>query len=202
MTRFTQFVLVLSLAQSAAAEIRDQPEPINVYLYNYASVPQELMQAAVETAGKTLANGGLDTRWVRSEEMSADAKMGPSDLAMRVLPGAPKGYPKGVAGFAPLDEKTGYGRVAMVFQERIAKLVRRTDPKAWNGYFPLSPEMAESLVMGTMMAHEIGHLLLGVGSHSKKGLMAYPWGPRELHALARGSLRFSDEESDRILSRF
>ena len=195
MTRFQLFALLFS---STLGALSVAAEPITIYTYNYAQVPEAQFKLAVKTAGKTLSAAGIETRWVSAEE--ASGAFGPSDLAMRVLPGVPEGFPKGVAGFAPLSEKTGHGSVAMVFQERIAELVRRTDPKAWNSYCPLPRSMAEALVLGHMMAHEIGHLLLGVGSHSKKGLMTYPWGPRELHALARGKLLFTTDEASRIQS--
>jgi hypothetical protein len=48
------------------------------------------------------------------------------------------------------------------------------------------------------MAHEIGHLLLGNGSHSLNGLMGARWKADEMALLVRGSLRFSAEETERL----
>ncbi len=53
---------------------------------------------------------------------------------------------------------------------------------------------------GGMLAHEIGHLLLGKGSHSKQGLMLCPWGKDQIKGAARGRLRLSQQESRRAMA--
>jgi len=50
-------------------------------------------------------------------------------------------------------------------------------------------------VLGHVMAHEIGHLLLGLNSHSNLGIMRGSWSREELEAAERGRLLFSSEQS-------
>jgi hypothetical protein len=45
-------------------------------------------------------------------------------------------------------------------------------------------------ILGCMMAHELGHLLLGRGSHSGAGIMHVPWGHKELDQAEAGNLNF------------
>jgi hypothetical protein len=56
-------------------------------------------------------------------------------------------------------------------------------------------------ILGNVMAHELGHLLLGSNSHSGVGIMRAHWQGEELHRLSWGSLRFTNEQADRMRGR-
>src|SRR5690606_4203205 len=56
----------------------------------------------------------------------------------------------------------------------------------------------QPVVLGAIIAHELGHLLLGIGSHSKVGLMSLPWGPKALTAADQGTLSFSKKEARQL----
>src|SRR5438067_624574 len=51
------------------------------------------------------------------------------------------------------------------------------------------------LVLAHVMAHEIGHVLLGLNSHSSMGIMRGYWQAEEVSALERGRLLFSSQQS-------
>jgi hypothetical protein len=53
-------------------------------------------------------------------------------------------------------------------------------------------------LLGHVVAHEIGHLLLGTNSHSASGLMSAGWTAWELLLAAHMKLIFSDEQAVRI----
>ncbi len=59
-------------------------------------------------------------------------------------------------------------------------------------------QLNTSLVLGNIIAHELGHLLLGANAHSKWGLMRARWTREDLVAADRGELSFSNLERDRI----
>jgi hypothetical protein len=48
----------------------------------------------------------------------------------------------------------------------------------------------KSVVLGDAMAHELGHLLLGVSSHAPRGVMKAEWHSEELEQAAQGTLIF------------
>jgi hypothetical protein len=50
-------------------------------------------------------------------------------------------------------------------------------------------------LLGSAMAHEIGHLLKGSNSHSPQGLMSAHWYANELRAAAMGSLDFTADDA-------
>jgi hypothetical protein len=54
------------------------------------------------------------------------------------------------------------------------------------------------VLLGAMMAHELGHLLLGVNSHSREGIMSIPWDARKLQHVDLGRLGFTGEQASKI----
>ena len=48
------------------------------------------------------------------------------------------------------------------------------------------------------MAHEIGHLLLGVNAHQPYGIMRSAWKIGDFRAAERGELLFSEEQASKI----
>jgi len=52
-------------------------------------------------------------------------------------------------------------------------------------------------LLGYVIAHELGHLLLGPG-HATKGVMRAAWDLRDLEAISQGCLRFSPAEGARM----
>lgn len=91
-----------------------------------------------------------------------------------------------VLGFAQPAGEGEVRRVATVFYSRVEEVTAATNS--------LTGE-----VLGTALAHELGHLLLGKGAHSRGGLMRCPWDTEELLALHRGQLLFDSAQSSSIV---
>ena len=53
------------------------------------------------------------------------------------------------------------------------------------------------VLLGFVMAHELGHLLLGAG-HTPDGVMQSAWGQKQMDALRQRWLRFTAESAGRI----
>ncbi|HLK64816.1 MAG TPA: hypothetical protein VKU19_15330 [Bryobacteraceae bacterium] len=53
-------------------------------------------------------------------------------------------------------------------------------------------------VLAATMAHELGHLLLGAGSHRTRGVMSPRLGHQQLRLAARGELLFTPEQATAI----
>jgi hypothetical protein len=51
------------------------------------------------------------------------------------------------------------------------------------------------IVLGCIIAHEVGHLLLGPKSHSSTGIMQAQWGLAQIHQAMVGTLLFTPEQS-------
>ena len=56
-------------------------------------------------------------------------------------------------------------------------------------------------ILGHAVAHEIGHLVMGLNSHSPRGLMRSGWKANELRDMAERHLLFSKREGERMRTR-
>ena len=56
-------------------------------------------------------------------------------------------------------------------------------------------------VLGTVAAHEIGHLLLGANAHAFAGVMLPVWKGKTLHDVNAGSLLFTSAQASRMRAR-
>ncbi|HYS24186.1 MAG TPA: hypothetical protein VEP46_01245 [Vicinamibacterales bacterium] len=89
-----------------------------------------------------------------------------------------------VLGFAAVPEE-GMGRIAYVIYDRVQRIA------AGHG-------ADEVGLLGSVMAHEISHLLLGRGSHVGGGLMKDHWNHLDVRQLASLKLEFSESQADHI----
>jgi hypothetical protein len=53
-------------------------------------------------------------------------------------------------------------------------------------------------IVGCVMAHELGHLLLGPGSHAETGIMKAHWGAAELRLIVGSGLHFTPQQAKLI----
>jgi len=65
----------------------------------------------------------------------------------------------------------------------------------------LNADVSPEFILGSVMAHEAGHLLLGSNSHSRTGLMQSIWDGSHLQDMARRTPGFADAESRQLRSR-
>ena len=126
---------------------------------NYAALSREVLDETMARVASVYKVIGVRTVWVESER-SADQRQNSAlhlsilllsrDMADKKI--SLEGLKDGVFGQA--HQPTGR---AYIFCERIA-----TMPDA-PGYFPIP--------LGDVIAHEVGHLVLGTNSHSRRGIM-------------------------------
>jgi len=179
-----------------AAELERPSVPeveLTVRLYNLAEAPDDEVQRAAEAANAVFRRIGIGLVWLRCEgptpDKACDMVSGPAVFNLRLMPAhmpPPEGLPKNIFGFALMSTRGEFAVTANVYFERVARI---SDGRKYR----------RPVVLGAVMAHELGHLLLGINSHSKKGLMTLPWGPKVLLAANRGMLGFSKKEAGRIL---
>jgi hypothetical protein len=192
-------LIVLTLTQSlfsATATHGPAGDAIAIRVYNYAGIPAEQISGAQQAADDIFARSNVRLSWLNctldAERKPADptcmAVRGPSVLNLRLMPEqmAPQqGLRKGIFGFSLMSTTGGYSSTTNVYVERVDAL---TDGRKYR----------QPVVLGAVIAHELGHLLLGIGSHSKAGLMSLPWGPKALTAADKSVLGFSKRETQQL----
>ena len=147
--------------------------------------PSVLHKAELETA-RIFRAAGIEIAWVNCSGESAIV-----DDVCRQVPGAnqfvlhivPTGKTSTdlVFGLAFLGQD-GSGKYCDVFFDRIEEA---------------NPDLGTSVsqLLGTVAAHELGHLLLGSHAHSRWGIMEPAWKEESLREIGMGTLLFSREQS-------
>ena len=65
-----------------------------------------------------------------------------------------------------------------------------------------SGDISLSVILGHIVAHELGHLVLGAGSHSATGIMSENFHPKQFkRGESTAALSFSRKQSERIRAR-
>ncbi len=187
-------LLVLSPALSAAEDAEGADLPLRVRVYDYVDLPPRVLAAARKNAEYILAGAGIKILWeqcrVRGDDANQDAScrqpLSASDIQLRIIRqemAQKVSSSEQCLGFAWLFE--GGAGIGAVFHHRVEEMQDR------NVSFPAP-------LLGGVMAHEIGHLLLKDLGHGATGIMKAAWREREMKSLATGRLLFTDKEALRI----
>jgi hypothetical protein len=193
-TLFSLTLILFSLSPIRAQG--SSKETIAVRVYDFAAIPVEEVKRAQQEADDIFARSNVRLTWLDctldAERQPADptcnAVSGSSVLNLRLLPEQmePKqGLPKGIFGFSMMSTTGGFSSTTNVYVDRVGAIA---DGRKYR----------QPVVLGAIIAHELGHLLLGIGSHSKFGLMSLPWGPKALTAADQGVLGFSKRETEQL----
>jgi hypothetical protein len=83
-------------------------------------------------------------------------------------------------------------RVYVVF-DRVKELAQNQLEAQARG--DISLRASTEKILGAMIAHEIGHILLNLPSHSAVGIMRGPWDLKDLHDVAYGALLFTPQQA-------
>lgn len=160
------------------SKAQDNPQ-LFVGVYNDAAIQKATLLAAEDKTSAIYRRAGVDLHWLKSPALRPE-------LAVRIIPRS-RNLANDIFGVAFLDS-TGFGRQADIFYNNIAEL-----SAAW--------AQNEAELLGCVMAHEIGHLLLGSNSHSPTGIMRRHWDDQQLHLASLGQLGFDREEIRKIHQR-
>ena len=150
--------------------------------------PRELSSAKAEAA-EVFQKAGVKLEWVEMqippEGVAALSPELPGMSAYLTLP------PPQMVSFLSEDRcRLGFaaGNRVWVFSERVRLLA-------------LEADVPYPVVLGHVMAHEIGHVLLGPNSHFPTGIMAPHFGTAEIRDISRGLLRFNPNQAAQMRQR-
>jgi hypothetical protein len=128
----------------------------------------------------------LDCRQKSEQPKQCEYEPDPSVLVLDVLPAGVtrRAAPSGSLGFAVPLNSGDFGAFAGVFYDRVKRLSSR-------GF-------SEPVILGHAIAHELGHLLLGLEAHSEEGIMKAEWHAKELKRAEMATLVFDAQQRSRI----
>jgi len=169
-------------------------DAVSIRIHDYAHIEDAALARAQEVVSGMYDKIGVRTDWLEPLQQSdgvfdavgaLDAT--PSDLVIIILTSAmaDRGViPDGTIGFAAVEPGVG-GRVAYVVYDRVRDFADDTT-------------VDDMRMMGIVMAHEIGHLLLVHQSHSDGGLMRGRWHQSEFRSARPHDLHFSEHQAVEI----
>jgi hypothetical protein len=177
---------------------------INLYIYNYARVPESTLREAGDQVAKIFHKMGVEIRLLRfpvfsEKEQLKFANRRPQDssgldLRISILP---RRRAKPLVEELSLNDRIfgvslrtedQPGQLAYVFYYHVNDFAHKND---------LIEHKAN--ILGLAIAHEMGHLLLPYNTHSDTGIMRATWDREDLSRGANGSLLFSQKEAQLIL---
>jgi len=184
----TSLLAVLSCAILGWAQKDHARNPqLTVFVYNRAEVSQVMLEQAERDAARVFAGCDLDTAWVNCPPGAASPACVHPPAAFHAtirLIARPLSLPDAAFGVAFLSDDRG--AYADVFFEHVKRL----------GGDDQHVDLAA--VLGHVMAHEIGHLLLGSHSHSPSGIMQGQWHDGQLVKISQGRLFFTAEQAGQM----
>jgi len=161
---------------------------ITLRVFNYAGGTTGVIAKAEREAGYVFEQAGVSVLWwdclAKNAEPGCTGPFGTYDLTLRILPGEPKnepGLPEDTFGFALFPS------AATVYSSRLEAHAASIDAT-----------LDYATLLGDVMAHEVGHLLLGPGHHSKTGIMQAHWQEQTLRDGIKRMLHFTPEQANRI----
>lgn len=186
--RFWIFISVFTFLEIGHA----QTAQLSVAVYNDAGVAQPMLKKAELVAATILGRAGISVDWENCSEkrMPAHACDNPqqeSYVSLRVTPKPINSAVASIFGVAFLSAE-GKGRYVDVFYSRILQLENNN-------------RISLPAVLGCVMAHELGHLLLGSNAHSMIGIMRRQWQAAELNQVQQGALLFTIEQARKMQQR-
>jgi hypothetical protein len=167
---------------------------IEVHIYNYSAVSQEMLARAERESARVFERVGVAMTWLDCPLNSREAIRNracslpdaPTTLALRLLsnPMADRlGIGGDIFGSALLPTNEGFGVVANVYADRTRELADRREFE---------------VILGWVIAHELGHLLLGEHGHTAAGIMHARWRARDLKPSGQAAMLFLPGEGKRI----
>jgi predicted aspartyl protease len=155
---------------------------ITILVYNYAKVPVAVLTSAERQAGKILGVASIELAWLDCAPASTTDQ--------RCLRGWTKQTPglRLITGFNKYqDRELGHADVPVLATIYYEKVVRRV--------YAENAESDLGTVLGALIAHELGHLLLTDPKHSTVGVMEPDWGRAQIRSARDGKLLFTAQQA-------
>jgi hypothetical protein len=166
-------VFAVATAPSLAAADESVALRISVHVMADIDVAPGVLRQAKQEAARIYEKLAIELLWV--DDIASAA------ITTRIVRQPIKGAGGSAMGVAPRTSK-GAGTLLFAFYGHIETYARQHDKPV-------------AQILGHVIAHELGHLLLPHGSHSKTGIMVAQWDRAQVEQIGRGWLSFTEEQT-------
>jgi predicted aspartyl protease len=187
-TGLALLVLVVSSSDGVARAAHQPSSAVNILVYNYANVPAAVLSTAQREASRILGASTVELNWVECAPASTTNQ--------KCLHGWTKQSPglRLITGFNKYqDREFGHADIPVLATIYYEKLVQRVHAE--------SADSDLGIVLGALMAHELGHLLLEDSRHSTVGVMEPCWGRAQISSARGGKLLFTAQQATTLRRR-
>lgn len=189
------FMTLLAGIVPARAE---SPLALTVRVYNAGGLATADIEMALDAAEPILRDTAIDVTFRRCGMAFVPAvpvdhcedTLKSHEVVVRIIdaPKASTSLDPTAFGLTYVVAETNRGWLATVFADRVRTTAARI-------------HMGAGTLAGLVLAHEVGHLLLGQGYHGEAGLMRADWPDQVLAGSVRQEWRFSPSEAALIQRR-
>jgi hypothetical protein len=177
-------LLLAGCAYGATLDSLPNGADMVVYVYNRAGTPRAELAKAEQAATWLFARGGVLIDWLDcpTEANNVDCPI-PSDPRMFVLSIESADPPATVrdTAFGYARPFSGGGNQAFALYPKIVEL---------SAHCP-------GIVLGSVIAHELAHLLLRTNAHGA-GVLNAGWTSSDLHFMCHGGIRFTLDQANKL----
>lgn len=179
---------------AAGANAENSKPRLAVCVHNNAGVPSATLKKAERIAQRIFEHAGVETIWTQSEPLGVDAEANcPANSSTTSWPWVEVnlidhtlGLRNSVLGLAPGNNNEVNRSTVYVFDQVANRIVQEES-------------IADiEFILGHAMAHEIGHILAQIETHSNRGLMRAKWHGQDFEEMVRGRLIFDSDQAARI----
>jgi hypothetical protein len=166
---------------------------LNVLVYDYTRLPISELEDAMVLAQGIFLKGGVATQWIKCAAVHESGQgsgcleaLGMAHVMVNIVSSDWRSSAgrRDRMGTALQDAKGRLDVTAYVFEDGVERVLQ-------------SGGCDRFQVLGQVMAHEVGHLLLGAESHSETGIMQSHWAGSQM-ARDPGRVTFTPDQARRI----
>jgi len=191
LTLWLALAIAPSNADGRAKTAKGGDLALKVSMFNDAQISDGKVAAAESVAARLFAHAGIRIDWLNcgsatetgEERASCSEAAFPEHFEIRLRQRS-LDLNESTLGLSFLGE-SGIGCHADVF---------------YAGVEPIEQEagLSAEAILGLVIAHELGHLLLGTNSHAVRGIMRANWKRQDLSLARKGMLGFTENQAQRM----
>jgi hypothetical protein len=189
---FLMTVLAISCPQLAGATqcLPNRPA-VTVQIRDYARVKEKSLAKAKEIVARMYKRAGVGIEWLQDVPPDGGARESRDPAAQLTIDivtasiAKRRGYANDVLGYVSVPPEGGMGRIGYVVYERIKDVAAGGSSSTGD-------------ILGIIIAHDIGRLILGAGSGTLNGVMTRTWSLDELQRVNPMALSFTPAETERV----
>jgi len=191
LTLWLALAIAPSNADGRAKTAKGGDLALKVSMFNDAQISDGKVAAAESVAARLFAHAGIRIDWLNcghatetGEERASCSKAAfPEHFVVRLRQRS-LNLNESTLGLSFLGDD-GIGCHADVF---------------YAGVEPIQQEagLSAEAILGLVIAHELGHLLLGTNSHAVRGIMRANWKRQDLSLARKGMLGFTENQAQRM----